>query len=171
MLPFDEPEFWNPNVRLPLCLNPPAARSHLPLTFKTTELALSGASNTQMFDRIKAAFEKKELPMPEPSAMCYMMSKQVLWPQGWERGSPSDVWAPQNKRYGLGRGPPRLTSVRASILSATDHRVHHFCLQVVGSNGWTRRLVRSTNLNARARVIVGNSGTTCLDFPVIARID
>jgi hypothetical protein len=76
MLPFDEPEFWNPNVRLPLCLNPPAARSHLPLTFKTTELALSGASNTQMFDRIKAAFEKKELPMPEPSAMCYMMSKQ-----------------------------------------------------------------------------------------------
>ena len=29
-----------------------------------------------MFDGIKAAFDKKELPLPEPGAMCYMMSKQ-----------------------------------------------------------------------------------------------
>src|ERR1700689_844292 len=29
---FDDPEFWNPKIRLPLCLNPPAARTHLPLT-------------------------------------------------------------------------------------------------------------------------------------------
>src|SRR5579863_6699147 len=39
MAPFDDPEFLNPDQRLPLCLNPPAARSHLPLTFKMTELA------------------------------------------------------------------------------------------------------------------------------------
>src|SRR5271154_55539 len=76
MAPFDDPEFLNPDQRLPLCLNPPAARTHLPLTFKTTELALSGLSKTQMFDGIKAAFEKKELPLPEPGSMCYMMSKQ-----------------------------------------------------------------------------------------------
>ena len=66
MAPFDDPEFLNPDQRLPLCLNPPAARSHLPLTFKTTELALAGLSKTQMFDGIKAAFDKKELPLPEP---------------------------------------------------------------------------------------------------------
>src|ERR1700722_7893811 len=42
MAPFDDPEFLNPDQRLPLCLNPPAARSHLPLTFKTTELAFAG---------------------------------------------------------------------------------------------------------------------------------
>src|ERR1700721_4157070 len=42
MAPFDDPEFLNPDQRLPLCLNPPAVRSHLPLTFKTTELALAG---------------------------------------------------------------------------------------------------------------------------------
>jgi hypothetical protein len=76
LAPFDDPEFWDPNNRLPLCLNPPGARSHLPLTFKTTELALAGQSNRQMFDGIKAAFDKKELPIPEPGAMCYMMSKQ-----------------------------------------------------------------------------------------------
>jgi hypothetical protein len=57
MLPFDDSEFWNPSVRLPLCQNPPAARSHLPLTFKTTELALAGRSREQMFDSIKVAFD------------------------------------------------------------------------------------------------------------------
>ena len=36
MLPYDDPEFWNSKVRLPLCLNPSAARSHLPLTFNQT---------------------------------------------------------------------------------------------------------------------------------------
>ncbi|MGB6677752.1 MAG: hypothetical protein WBE44_13745 [Terriglobales bacterium] len=76
MAPFDDPEFLNPDQRVPLCLNPPAARTHLPLTFKTTELAMAGQSKTQMFDSIKAAYDKKELPLPEPGAMCYMMSKQ-----------------------------------------------------------------------------------------------
>jgi len=51
-------------------------RSYLPLTIKKTELVLAGQSKTQMFDSIKAAFDKKELPMPESGAMCYMMSKQ-----------------------------------------------------------------------------------------------
>jgi hypothetical protein len=76
MAPFDDPEFLNPDQRVPLCLNPPGARTHLPLTLKTTELAMAGQSKTQMFDSIKAAYAKKELPLPEPGAMCYMMSKQ-----------------------------------------------------------------------------------------------
>jgi hypothetical protein len=76
MAPFDDPEFLNPDQRLPLCLNPPAVRTHMPLTFKTTELAMAGLSKTQMFDSIKAAYDKKELPLPEPGSMCYMTSKQ-----------------------------------------------------------------------------------------------
>src|ERR1700727_127063 len=32
--------FWNPNVRGPLCFNPPAARSVLPITYKRTEMIL-----------------------------------------------------------------------------------------------------------------------------------
>jgi hypothetical protein len=72
----DDPGFWNPKLRAPICLNPPAMRSYLPLTIKKTELVLAGQSKAQMFDSIKAAFDKKELPMPESGAMCYMMSKQ-----------------------------------------------------------------------------------------------
>ena len=72
----DDPNFWNPKLRGPLCLNPPAARTYLPLTIKKTELILAGQSKAQMSDSIKAAFDKKELPTLEPGAMCYMLSKQ-----------------------------------------------------------------------------------------------
>jgi hypothetical protein len=74
--PFEDSEFWDPKVRLPLCLNAPAAKSRLLLSFKTADLALQGESKTQMFDGIKVAFAKKELPLPLPGSMCHTMSKQ-----------------------------------------------------------------------------------------------
>ncbi|MBD8880226.1 hypothetical protein IHE49_07010 [Rhodanobacter sp. 7MK24] len=73
---FDFPEFWNPRLRGPMCLNPPAARSILPMTFKRTELALAGRSKDQIMGDIKAALASKAFPPLEPGAMCYMMSKQ-----------------------------------------------------------------------------------------------
>jgi hypothetical protein len=75
MSPFDFPEFWNPKMRGPICFNPAAARSILPLTVKRTELVLAGLSKAQIIDGIKA-FDTKELPALEPGAMCYMMSRQ-----------------------------------------------------------------------------------------------
>jgi hypothetical protein len=72
----DNPDFWNPKLRGPICFNPPAARSYLPLTIKKTELILAGRSKAQMFEEIKAGIDKKELPPPESGAMSYMMSKQ-----------------------------------------------------------------------------------------------
>jgi hypothetical protein len=72
---FNSAEFWNPKVRAPLCFNPAAARSILPLTIKRTEMVLAGLSKAQMIDSIKAGFDNKELPTPEPGAMCYMMSR------------------------------------------------------------------------------------------------
>jgi hypothetical protein len=76
MSPFDDPGFWNPKNRSPICYNPAAARSILPYTFKRTELVLAGLTNPQMLDRIKAAVAAKELPTPEPGAMSYMLSKE-----------------------------------------------------------------------------------------------
>jgi hypothetical protein len=74
--PFDDPEFWNPKGRAPICLNPPAVRSFLPLIVKRTELVLAARSKAQMFEDIKAALDRKELPAIEPGAMSYMLSKQ-----------------------------------------------------------------------------------------------
>ncbi len=72
----DDPDFWNPKLRSPICFNPPAVRTYLPLTLKKTEWVLAGRSKTQMFDRLKVAFDTKALPPLEPGAMCYMMSAQ-----------------------------------------------------------------------------------------------
>lgn len=72
----DDPGFWNPKLRGAICFNPPAARTYLPITIKKTDLVLAGRSKAQMFEGIKVAFDKKELPALEPGAMCYMMSKQ-----------------------------------------------------------------------------------------------
>ena len=38
----DDPDFWNPKLRSPICFNPPAARSYLPGTIRKTELVLLG---------------------------------------------------------------------------------------------------------------------------------
>jgi hypothetical protein len=75
MSPFDSSEFWNPKMRGPICYNPPATRSILPFTVKTTDLALARLSKAQIYERIQAVVANKELPMPEPGAMSYMMSK------------------------------------------------------------------------------------------------
>jgi hypothetical protein len=77
MNPFDSPEFWNPKNRSPICLNPPAARTVLPITLMRTKLVLAGKSKDEVKESIKAAIEKKELPELETGAMSYMMSKDA----------------------------------------------------------------------------------------------
>jgi len=72
----DDPDFWNPKLRAPICFNTLAARSQVPQTIKKTEVILATRSKDQMAEAIKAAFQRKELPAPETGAMCYMMSKQ-----------------------------------------------------------------------------------------------
>lgn len=75
MSPFDSPEFWNPKLRGPVCYNPAATRSMLPVTRYRTRLALSGMPKAQMFAEIRAALARKQLPAPEAGAMSFMMSK------------------------------------------------------------------------------------------------
>jgi hypothetical protein len=74
--PLADPEFWNPKVRSPVCLNPQAAKSALSIGRKRTELALSGRSKTEILAFVKTAIEKKELVSPDTGAMSYMMSKE-----------------------------------------------------------------------------------------------
>ena len=74
--PIDDPEFWNPKGRAPICFNAAAAHTYLPRVIKKTELILAGHTKAQMIDTIASAVDKKELPAIEPAAMCYMLSKQ-----------------------------------------------------------------------------------------------
>ena len=72
----DDPDFWNPKLRAPICFNPPAARSYLPRIRKRTTLVLAGKTKQQLPGEMKAAFEAKAIPAVEPGALGYMLSKQ-----------------------------------------------------------------------------------------------
>jgi hypothetical protein len=71
----DEPEFWNPKVRAPICFNPPAARTFVPIYLMKTKLVLAGKSKMEIVEATASALDNKELPALEAGAMCYMMSK------------------------------------------------------------------------------------------------
>lgn len=77
MSPADDPGFWNPKLRGPICFNPPAARSVLPATFVRTEMALAGRTKAEIIEGNKTAFEKGKLPPLEAGAMSYMMSNRA----------------------------------------------------------------------------------------------
>jgi hypothetical protein len=69
-------DFWNPKIRVPMCVNAAAARSYLLRFTKETEWGLAGRTQAQMTESITAAIAKKELPAMESGAMRYMLSKQ-----------------------------------------------------------------------------------------------
>jgi hypothetical protein len=53
--PIDDPDFWNPKLRAPICFNAAAASSYLPRIIKKTDLILAGRTKAQMMEAIVAA--------------------------------------------------------------------------------------------------------------------
>jgi len=105
--PFGDPEFWNPKIRGPICFNPAAARTYLPITISRTQLALSGKSETQIHEAINSAFDKKELPALEAGAMCYMLSKEgYLGDRAGHFHPHLMFWAERTKPESWGVGTP-----------------------------------------------------------------
>ncbi len=71
----NDPEFWNPRLRGPLCFNPAAVRSVMPTYLERTRWVLAGASKEEIVQRTKAAIGAGRIRPPENGAMSYMMSK------------------------------------------------------------------------------------------------
>src|SRR5215471_16220647 len=69
-------DYWDPKVRVPICVNAPAARSYLLRIAKITNLALAGRTLAEVNEVMAAAIASKELPPMESGSMCYMLSKQ-----------------------------------------------------------------------------------------------
>jgi hypothetical protein len=75
MSPFESPDYWNPNIRGPVCYNPAASRSILAYTVRRTKLALAGDSKDRILAEVRAALAHNELSPPELGAMSFMLSK------------------------------------------------------------------------------------------------
>ena len=125
-------DFWNPKVRVPMCDNAPAARSHLLHITRRADLILSGLTKVQVDDALAAAVDKKEVPQIESGAMCYMMSKQgyggdsvAHWP------SHLMFFSPQTELASWGAGLPG-----SPVLGSTDTR-EHVTTFAVGVQHWS----------------------------------
>ena len=73
---FNDPVFWNPNIRGADCLNPEAAKSVLPHFRERAEWALSGLSKADMIAKTKAEIAANTYVLPGPGAVAFMLSKE-----------------------------------------------------------------------------------------------
>lgn len=71
-----DPDFWNPRVRVPMCVNAAAAHSYLLRVRKETAWGLEGRTAAQIQEAAAAAIASRQLPPMEPGAMCYMMGRE-----------------------------------------------------------------------------------------------
>jgi hypothetical protein len=71
-----DPDFGDPKVRVPMCLNAAAARTYLLRVTRATDLAMAGQTLVEVNAAIAAAVAKKELPPMESGSIGYMMGKE-----------------------------------------------------------------------------------------------
>jgi hypothetical protein len=58
----DDPDFWNPKVRAPICFNPPAARTFVPIFLMKTKLVVAGKSKTEIVRRPHRHWIRRNCP-------------------------------------------------------------------------------------------------------------
>ncbi|HEY4320053.1 MAG TPA: hypothetical protein VGM77_02655 [Gemmatimonadales bacterium] len=71
-----DPNFWNPKVRAPHCLTPPAVRTVLPEMQKRAEWILAGVSTDEIKARTSKGYASHQFPTPAVGAMAYMTSPE-----------------------------------------------------------------------------------------------
>jgi hypothetical protein len=71
----EDPDFWNPRLRAPICFNAAAARYLVPLLNLRTRAVFETRSKDELAKRVRDAQAKGELPALGEGAMCFMMSK------------------------------------------------------------------------------------------------
>ena len=124
----DDPEFWNPKIRAPHCLNAPAASTYLPNFLLKTKLVLAGKSKMEIARALKAATDTKELPALAPDAMCYMMSKQQYLSDNDMHWHPHMMWyVPGDAAHSWGAN---LAGVPAIAANDPEDRMTIFMLVV-----------------------------------------
>ncbi|MBI3504383.1 MAG: hypothetical protein HY059_06040 [Proteobacteria bacterium] len=72
----DDAGFWNPRVRAPQCLNPPAVRTVLPEMLRRAEWIMHGVAPADIATRTERAYATHDFPMPEAGAMTFMLSAE-----------------------------------------------------------------------------------------------
>jgi hypothetical protein len=128
----DHREFWNPKIRGAICFNPPSARTFVPIYLMKTKLVLAGKSKAEIVQATALALDKKELPVLERGAMCYMLSKhQYLSDQGMSWYPHLMFFIPGDAAKSWGANLP------GSPVLATDDPEERVTIQMVPVATWS----------------------------------
>jgi hypothetical protein len=139
-------DFWNPRVRTPICYNATAAHSILLRNIERTDLVLAGRTKAETDEAIVAAVEKKDLPVIEAGAMCYMMSKEGY-------GGDSIAHWPSHLMFYFPHAEPAAWGGNlpgSPVVAMRDDREHltEFVVEVQRwSDGTERRLARKSHVH------------------------
>jgi hypothetical protein len=125
-------DFWDPHVRVPMCVNAPAARSYLLRVTKETGWILAGRTKVELIEMIVSGLKTKELPPMEPGAMCYMMSKEGFG------GRAVPHW-PSHLMFFYSDIDPALwgANLEASPVSAAADSTEHLTQFVITTQRWS----------------------------------
>lgn len=105
---FGDPNFWNPQVRAPICYNAVAAQSQVPETIKRTQVALAGGSESHIREVLKAAIKSGALPVAKAGSLSYMMSKGTYFNRGEGHWLPHLMfYMPETDPKSWGAGLPK----------------------------------------------------------------
>ena len=125
-------DYWDPKVRVPICVNAAAARTYLLRIGKIADMALAGRTLAQVNDVTVAALARKELPPMEPGAMCYMMGKE-----GYGGGS-APHWPPHLMFFYSDTDPATWgANLPGSPVVAFSDPVQHMTQFVIPTQQWS----------------------------------
>jgi hypothetical protein len=111
----DFPEFWNPEIRAPICYNAPAARTYLPIVLMKTKLVVAGKLKADIAQAVKSGLDSRQLPPLASGAMCYMMSKRQYLNDNDKNWHPHMMWfVPDDAAASWGANLPGSPTIAAN---------------------------------------------------------
>ena len=125
-------DFWNATQRAPICFNPAATETVVPIYLMKTRLALAGKSKREIVQATTAALDDGKLPPLAPGAMCYMMSKQqYLNDEGksWRPHMMFFVGGDAAKTWGA--------NLKGSPVMAADDPEEHVTIFMIAADHWS----------------------------------
>jgi len=125
-------DFWNATQRAPICFNPAATETVVPIYLMKTRLALAGKSKKEIVQATTAALDDGKLPSLAPGAMCYMMSKQQYL------NDEDKSWRP-HMMFFVGGDAARTwgANVKGSPVMAADDPEEHVTIFMIAADHWS----------------------------------
>ena len=124
-------DFWNARQRAPICFNPAAVATWVPIYLMKTQLALAGKSKMEIVKATSAALDDKRLPAIAPGAMCFMMSRQQYL------NDDGKAWRPHTMFFVPADAKAWGANVKGSPVMAADDPEEHVTIFMIPTDHWS----------------------------------